>query len=60
MEESGGKKMGEAGKNLRGSNQTKFFAKVPSDWETLSEEERREWTAALAAKLLEGFKGPKS
>ena len=53
MEESGGKKMEE-------SKQTKFLAKVPSDWETLSEEERKEWTAALAAKLLEGFKDPKS
>lgn len=52
MKERGGKKMGEQGKNLRESNQTKFLAKVPSDWETSSEEERREWTAALAAQLL--------
>lgn len=52
MTERGGKKMGEQGKNPRESNQTKFLAKVPSDWETLSEEERREWTAALAAQLL--------
>jgi hypothetical protein len=53
MDESGGKKMEE-------SKQTKFLAKVPPDWKTLSEAERREWTAALAAKLLEGFKEPKS
>ena len=53
MEESEGKKMEEG-------NQTKFLAKVPSDWETLSEEERREWTAALAAKLLERFRNSQS
>ena len=44
--------MGEPGKNMKESNQTKFLAKVPSDWETLPEGERREWTAALAAQLL--------
>jgi hypothetical protein len=53
MEESGGKKMEER-------NRTKFLAKVPSDWKTLSEEERRDWSAALAANLLERFKDPKS
>jgi hypothetical protein len=60
MEEREGKKMGEPDKNLRESNQTKFLAKVPSDWETLSEGERREWSAALGAKLLERFKDPRS
>jgi hypothetical protein len=49
MEESEGKKMEEG-------NQTKFLAKVPSDWETLSEEERRECSAVLAAQLLERFR----
>ena len=56
MREREGKKFEEAGKSPRGSSQTKFLAKVPSDWETLSEEERREWTAALGAKLLERFR----
>ena len=60
MKEQGGKKMGEPGKNMKESNQTKFLAKVPSDWETLSEEERRECSAVLAAQLLERFKDPKS
>ena len=52
--------MGEPGKNLRESNNTKFLAKVPSDWENLSEGERKEWTAALAAQLLERFRKSKS
>ncbi len=60
MREREGKKFEEAGKSPRGSSQTKFLAKVPSDWETLSEEERREWTAALAARLIERFKDTKS
>jgi len=41
------------------SKETKFLAKVPSDWETLSEEERREWTAALAQTMLERFRARK-
>ena len=53
MEEREGKKQTE-------SKQTKLLAKLPPDWEKLSEDERREWTAALAAQLLERFKDPKS
>ena len=48
------------GKNQTESKQTKFLAKLPPDWEKLSEDERREWTAALAAQLLERFKDSKS
>ena len=60
MKDPGGKKMEEAGKNLRETNQTKFLAKVPSNWEALSEEERRQWCAALAAQLLERFRNSQS
>ena len=56
MKDPGGKKMKEAGKTPRESNQTKFLAKVPSEWETLPGEQRREWAAALAAQLLERFR----
>ena len=51
MEEREGKKQTE-------SKQTKLLAKLPPDWETLSEGERREWTVALGATLLEKFRTP--
>jgi len=57
MDESAGKNMAEAGKNTGEDNQTKFLAKLPSDWETLSAGERKQWTATLAADLLERFLG---
>jgi hypothetical protein len=44
------------GKNHTENKQTKLLAKLPPDWEELSEDERREWTAALGAKLLERFR----
>jgi hypothetical protein len=48
------------GKNQNGNNQTKLLAKLPPDWEKLSDEERRDWTAALAAQLLEKFRNSQS
>lgn len=48
------------GKNQTESKQTKLLAKLPPDWEKLSEAERKEWTAALAAQLLERFRNPQS
>ena len=60
MEELRGKKAREQGKNQTESKQTKLLAKLPSDWDNLSEGERNEWTAALAYQLLERFREPKS
>lgn len=52
--------MGEQGKNQIESKQTKLLAKLPADWEKLSEDERKEWTTALAAQLLEKFRNSQS
>jgi hypothetical protein len=56
MGEPGGKKMGEPGKNPRKHVYPKFLAKIPSDWEELSAEERRAWAASLGEKLRERFR----
>lgn len=51
-----GKKMGEQGKNPREDVYPKFLAKIPSNWEELSGEERRTWAASLGEKLRERFR----
>lgn len=48
--------MGEQGKNQRENKPTKLLSKLPPDWAELPEAERKEWTAALAAQLLERFR----
>ncbi len=48
--------MGEPGKNPREDVYPKFLAKIPSDWEELSAEERRAWAASLGEKLRERFR----
>lgn len=48
------------GENQTESKQSKLLAKLPADWDNKSEAERKEWTAALAAQLLERFRKSKS
>ena len=48
------------GQNQTESKQSKLLAKLPSNWDKLSEEERKEWTAELAAQLLERFRKSKN
>ena len=52
--------MVEQGKNQTEKNRTKLLAKLPSDWNNLSDRERKEWTSVLAAQLLERFRKSKS
>jgi hypothetical protein len=56
MEESGGKKMGEQGKNSRESKPQKMLAKLPSNYSSLDEECQAAVRKEICEALIAGLK----
>ncbi len=52
MEKAGGKKIAESAKDIGGGKVPKHFVRLPSNYEDMTDAERKEWMQRIAQRIL--------